>query len=138
MELAQLLGIGQHVVLWEVGAVLHAMFMGNTVLDDLASVRDLDFAAVANTRHFTDEPMHEAEEVISPWLAMAVTPRGAAGLRQLAREEGSDLQRHRATTWHQSRPVRRMPRRHRAIRTSGPRCRHSGSGWRSSSSTATS
>ena len=79
MELAQLLGLGQRVVLWEVGAVLHAMFMGSEVLDGLASVRGLDFSAVTNTRHFTDEAMRESEEVISQWLAMAVTPAAPRG-----------------------------------------------------------
>jgi hypothetical protein len=83
MELAKLLGLGQRVVLWEVGSGLHAVFVGQQELDDLEPVRKLDFRAFNEERRFTDDATTAAEEVISTWLALIIQPRGAAGLGQL-------------------------------------------------------
>ena len=83
MELARLLGLGQRVVLWEVGTGLYSMILGEDTLNKLPSVKALDFSSDGG-RGFTDDATRDLAKVIEDdWLAGIVLPRPASGLTQL-------------------------------------------------------
>ena len=83
MQLSRLLGLGQRVVLWEVGTGLYSMFIGEEILNELPAVAGLRFADFDGQRNFTDEATTELASVLDYWLTSTVKPRGAIGLRQL-------------------------------------------------------
>jgi len=87
MELSRLLGLGQRVVLWEVGTGLYAMFVLEDALNELPAVQELRFADFDGRRDFTDAATTQIADLLHHEALHALTtdvrPRGAMGLTQL-------------------------------------------------------